>query len=145
MAYPMYNGYGYPAATTYNGYQPVYQQPVQYQQPQYQPTQPQGLPGKVVESYEIVKTTEVPIGSSAIFPQADMSAIYYKTWLSDGSTKIVTYKPEIKETPKPIDTDIIASLQDIYDSIDALNKKMDGMKSGSSPTPMKRREVSKSE
>lgn len=160
MAYPIYqqpNNYGY--TNPYAQYSPAYQMQgyQNYAQQQYQPVQtgttlqqpaqqPQGLPGKIVESLDVVKTIEIPLGGSALFPQADMSAIHLKAWNNDGSTRIVTYRPEIVDDEEPIDTTIISSLNSIYESLEKLEKKIDGMKSGTSaPIPMKRKEVSKNE
>jgi hypothetical protein len=57
-----YQGYPYPA------YQ---QNPI--------PTAAPSLQGKVVDSEEMVKASEVTFGGYGIFPKADLSAIYIKT------------------------------------------------------------------
>lgn len=134
-------------ATSYQGYNNMYgQQPYQMQQ-QYQPTQIQqtGLPGKIVESLDMAKNTEIPIGSTAIFPQADMNKIFVKSWGADGSIKIVTYSPEKEKEQPSIDATITSSLNDIYESITNLEKKIDKIRGSSSPTPMKRKEVKQDE
>lgn len=117
----------------YNIYQPR-MQPIQPMQPvepiqqsqQIQPmitpfmqsTQPSIL-GKQVESIEVVKATEVPFdGSTSYFPLSDGSAIITKKIQSDGTSKIMTYKPIIekeKESPKYITVD---ELKEAIDDID---------------------------
>lgn len=76
-------------------YQPRYQQPME--QPQYiQPsfTKPSGLQGKQVESVEMVKVTEASLdGSVSYFPLTDGSAIVTKQLQTDGTSKIVVFKP----------------------------------------------------
>jgi hypothetical protein len=41
----------------------------------------------------MVKVAEVPIGAYGVFPKADLSEIYIKTWNNNGTTSIVTFKP----------------------------------------------------
>lgn len=98
-----YQGYPYPA------YQ---QNPM--------PAAAPGLQGKVVDSEEMVKASEVTFGGYGVFPKADLSAIYIKTWNNNGSTSIVTYKPEIKE--KEIDSNqiLLDKIQAIEDKIDTI-------------------------
>ena len=54
-----------------------------------------GLNGKIVDSEEIVRVTEVPIGGYGVFPKADLSEVYIKTWNSNGTTSILTFKPVV--------------------------------------------------
>ena len=88
----------------YNNYNPYYQpqrfQPMQQpveQQPQF--IQPNfnkltGLQGKQVDSLEVVKATDVPFdGSVSYFPLTDNSAIITKQLQTDGTSKIVVFKP----------------------------------------------------
>lgn len=99
----------------YNNYNPYYQQP-RFQQPmtqlepqtQYiQPTftKPSGLQGKQVDSFEVAKASDVPFdGSISYFPLTDNSAIVTKQLQTDGTSKIVVFKPieEEKETKRYI-------------------------------------------
>lgn len=99
----------------YNNYNPYYQQP-RFQQPmtqlepqtQYiQPTftKPSGLQGKQVDSFEVAKASDVPFdGSVSYFPLTDNSAIVTKQLQTDGTSKIVVFKPieEEKETKRYI-------------------------------------------
>ena len=66
-----------------------------------QTQQPQSLNGKIVDSEDVVKATEVPIGGYGIFPKADLSDIYIKSWNNNGTTSIITFKPIIQEVKEP--------------------------------------------
>ena len=86
----------------YQNYQPQpYGNPMmsQYNQIMQQNGTPQtnGLNGKIVDSIEVAKATEVPIGSYGIFPKADLGEIYIKSWNNNGTTSITTFQP-IKST-----------------------------------------------
>jgi hypothetical protein len=88
----------------YNPYNPYFnynqQQQLQNQQIPRQPQQmykPQnvvGLQGKVVDSLDVVKATDIPYdGSVSYFPLTDNSAIITKQLQQDGTSKMVIYKP----------------------------------------------------
>jgi hypothetical protein len=50
--------------------------------------------GKVVESIDIVKATDIPMdGNMYYFPKADGTEIYAKQWMPNGQTRILTFKP----------------------------------------------------
>lgn len=101
----------------YQGYSyPQYQQNPMNMAP---PTMP-SLQGKVVDSEDMVRASEVTFGGYGVFPKADLSAVYVKTWNNNGSTSIITYKPEIKE--KEIDSNqiLLDKIQAIEDKIDAI-------------------------
>lgn len=54
--------------------------------------------GKIIENVDVLKTTEVPMdGNIYYFPKADGSEIYSKQWLSNGTTRILTFKPILNE------------------------------------------------
>lgn len=88
-----------------NYYNNPYYNPYNNSAIQYQPTQapvaqvpqptPPALNGKMVDSIEMVKATEVPIGSYGIFPKGDLSEIYIKSWNPNGTTSIQTFQPVI--------------------------------------------------
>ena len=65
----------------------------QMQQPQ-MPVANQFAPlGKMVDSVEVVKATDIPMdGNMYYFPKADGTIIYGKQWLSNGTTKIISFK-----------------------------------------------------
>lgn len=49
--------------------------------------------GKIVDSVDIVKATDIPMdGSMYYFPKADGSEIFGKQWLANGRTRILTFK-----------------------------------------------------
>ena len=58
-----------------------------------QPVANLGLSGKVVESIDVVKATDIPMdGNMYYFPKADGTEVYSKRWLPNGKTEVVTYK-----------------------------------------------------
>lgn len=83
---------------TYNPYNPYYnQQPQQISKPNqqiYKSSNLIGLQGKVVDSLDVVKATDIPYdGSVSYFPLTDSSAIITKQLQQDGTSKMVIYKP----------------------------------------------------
>lgn len=61
--------------------------------------------GKIVESEDIVKTTDIPMdGNMYYFPKADGTEVYGKKWLANGQTQILTFKPMLDSK-----TDIVPS------------------------------------
>ena len=74
-------------------YQQNLQQPVQ-QQTMSGPGQQMNVIGKIVDSVDVVKATDVPMdGNMYYFPKADGTEIFGKQWLSSGQTRILTFKP----------------------------------------------------
>lgn len=130
---PLPGMYGYGYMPQQGGYQqnqmstPLYQaQPYQQQFPQYQ--QAQSLSGKYVDSIDVVKATEVPIGGSGIFPKADMSEIYVKAWNADGTTKVMTFKPVTEPTAaisSANDNDAAAIMQEVMNQLKTVSVKID--------------------
>ena len=61
-----------------------------------------GLQGKVVDSIDVVKATDIALdGSVTYFPLADGTGIVTKQLLPDGTSKMIVYKPiEEKEVEK---------------------------------------------
>lgn len=101
-------------------------QPQQFlsQPMQSQAQQPQALNGKIVDSADVVEATEVPIGGYGIFPKADLSEIYIKSWNNNGTTSIITFKPTIPEPQIAQDTgEEITNL--LLKKIDTLETKLD--------------------
>ena len=50
--------------------------------------------GKMVESEDIVKATDIPMdGNIYYFPKADGSMIFSKQWLPNGTTRLIAFKP----------------------------------------------------
>lgn len=111
-------------------YSPIYQPQYQIQQ---QPTQQpsSGLSCKIVDSLEVSKIQEVPFGSFGVFPKGDLSEIYIKSWNGDGTTKIITYKPEVTNEVPQQDAYMVA-LDEIKRSIENLEEKIQPTASSSS-------------
>ena len=67
-----------------------------YQNPYVQqPSRFQSIPGRLVNNLDEITPQEVPMdGSVSLFPQADYSAIYAKTWTKDGTIATVKFIPE---------------------------------------------------
>ena len=54
--------------------------------------------GKIVDSVDIVKATDIPMdGSMYYFPKADGSMVFGKQWLANGQTRILTFKASLDE------------------------------------------------
>lgn len=144
MPYPAYQ---YP---NYQIPQPQVQMPIQMQQPMQMPVfnQPMqqnnlsGISGKIVDSIEVVKATDIPVdGSSHYFPKADNSEIYVKRWLANGTTEVVTYKvvkdEPVVEEPK---VDFNAMENNIMDRLDELNERIEKIQKGLIPRNNNRKE-----
>lgn len=123
----------------------------QYQQPQFnpylqrmenlqqfqqtlQPTNQIPAIGKVVESMDIVKVTDIPMdGQPYYFPKADGSEIYSKQFMPNGQTRILTFKPITEDNPNnlPLDEEKLkfdtfnAFLEGIQADIKTLSDKVD--------------------
>lgn len=89
----------------------------QVQQPSYQ-----GLNGKIVDNEDVVKITEVPMGGYGIFPKADLSEIYIKSWNNNGTTSITTFRPSFVEPTSQSNTEANNVL---LQKIEALENKID--------------------
>lgn len=100
-------------------------QPQQFlsQPMQSQTQQPQSLNGKIVDSADVVKATEVPIGGYGIFPKADLSEIYIKSWNNNGTTSIITFKPIIPESTVAPKSEELTNL--LLRKIEVLENKID--------------------
>lgn len=102
--------------------QPMINQPTQPQPyiPTIQPiNNPTSLLGKAVESVDVVKAMDIPFdGSISYFPLTDGSAIITKQLQTDGTSKMVVYKP-VQEDKK--DAIQFATLEDIQDAINDLD------------------------
>lgn len=111
---------------------PYFAQQQRFQQMVNQPTQPQpyiptiqpinnptSLLGKAVESIDVVKAMDIPFdGSISYFPLTDGSAIITKQLQTDGTSKMIVYKP-VQEDKK--DAIQFATLEDIENAINDLD------------------------
>lgn len=108
--------------------------------------------GKIVESIDIVKATDIPMdGNMYYFPKADGTEVYMKRWLPNGTTEIVSYKPFVEDIETNnsrngvigIDaTNLIQCLNDIQNDIKMLTDKVDKF---NKPIKSNRKEVTESE
>ena len=105
----------------------------QFQQTLQPQTQYQPL-GKVVDSVDVVKATDIPMdGNVYYFPTADGSAVFGKQWTMDGKTRILTYKPFEEPNPNKVSSeskesileDFRVVLEGIQMDIQTLNDKVD--------------------
>lgn len=112
-----------------NGFtQPMYMNNFQNTGTVRQPVTSQlGLFGKVVDSPDVVKVTDIPLdGSTSYFPLTDGSAILTKKLQLDGTSKITVYKPVIEEeksTPMYVTFD---DLKDIKEQIKDIENRLNG-------------------
>lgn len=102
--------------------------------------------GKIVESVDMVKATDIPMdGSMYYFPTADGSLVFGKQWLPNGQTRILTFKPVLEEEPNNLSVaqekfNISAFsevLEGIQNEIRLINEKIDKIPK---PTKVKREE-----
>ena len=119
----MYNNYGYNPYYPQQKFQNIEQLNQQPMMTTYQPpiqmTKPTTLLGKAVESIDVVKATDIPLdGSISYFPLTDGSAIVSKQLQTDGTSKIVVYKPTQEEKKETVE---FATFQDIQDAINDLD------------------------
>lgn len=102
--------------------QPMINQPTQPQPyiPTIQPiNNPTSLLGKAVESVDVVKAMDIPFdGSISYFPLTDGSAIITKQLQTDGTSKMVVYKPVQEDKKGAIQ---FATLEDIENAINDLD------------------------
>lgn len=102
-----------------------------------QPTQQVGLLGKIVENIEMVRISEIPLdGSISYFPLSDGSGIVTKQLMTDGTSKLVVYKPveedkkdepkyvTFEEFEKALDEIDLSQLEDIKDDIKELKRQL---------------------
>lgn len=85
------------------------------------------LNGKIVDGEEMVRATEVPMGSYGIFPKADMSEVFIKTWNPNGTTNIIHYKPAaIDDSNKNYQQPLLEDHSDkIIDRIEQMEMKIE--------------------
>lgn len=127
----------------------------QYQQSLQQPVVPTQMSGanqfnpfgKLVESMDIVKVTDIPMdGNMYFFPQADGQAIYGKKFLPNGQTQILTFKPilddnsnTLSQNEEKFDFGVFNELTDIFkEQLNSLTDKIDKIEKYLKPTKTKK-------
>lgn len=131
--YPNPNYYSQYQQPQFNPYLQRMENLQQYQQT-LQPTNQIPAIGKVVESMDIVKVTDIPMdGNVYYFPKADGEEIYTKQFMPNGQTRILTFKPSLdaesnnlplNEEKLKFDT-LNAFLEGIQADIKTLSDKVD--------------------
>lgn len=87
-----------------------------------QQIQSNGLNGEMVDSIDVVKAKNVDMsGNITFYPKADMSEIYTKQLMADGTSRIVTYKAAQPEESKMVE-------QQQYVDIQTLNNMLGQLK-----------------
>lgn len=105
-------------------FQPQMQLP-QMPQQQLPPIQQQnvGLPGKVVEGIDNVKTMDIPMdGNMYYFPKADGTEIYTKRWLQNGTTEQLVFKMQQAEVEADKPNPLFEKLDGIQEQINKLEE-----------------------
>lgn len=121
----MNNYYQYtPYMGNTNPYMYQQNQSVQIPYGQQQSQQPT-LYGKIVDSFEMAKNQDVPIGMTGVYPKGDESAVYIKSWLPNGVTQTKEYRLYEEEIVKEAPLDWNGRFDEIYECIDELSKKID--------------------
>ena len=116
----------------------------QYQQSLQQPLQPTQMSGanqmsalgKIVDSIDVVKATDIPMdGNAYYFPKADGTEVYCKQWLQNGTTRILTFKPVFEDNPNNLSSDteklkiwLSGEVTDVFmKRFDELEKRIDDL------------------
>lgn len=74
----------------------------QAQMPNYQTNQTQmsiqnnQIPGKIVDSQEVARVSDIPFGGYGVFPKADLSEVFVKVWNNNGTTSLLCFKPIVE-------------------------------------------------
>lgn len=121
-----------------NPYMDRYNQLQQFQQSLQGGNQNLQMLGKIVESEDIVKATDIPMdGNMYYFPKADGSMIFGKQWLANGTTRLIAFKPILDVEPNNLPQEdfkndfgvfgdvldgIQADIKTLSDKIDKLSK-----------------------
>lgn len=103
--------------------------------------------GKVVESMDIVKVTDIPMdGNVYYFPKADGTEIYSKQFMPNGQTRILTFKPISDDNPNTLSNKDeklkISALENVtalfQEKFDTINDKIDKIEKYLKPTKAKK-------
>lgn len=102
--------------------------------------------GKIVESVDIVKVTDIPMdGNMYYFPKADGTEIYTKQFGTDGKTRILTFKPILEDEPNNLPLEgknVQISLSDeatevFMKQFEELKERLDGIEQSMTKTMAK--------
>lgn len=110
------------------------QQPMNFSQSPMPATNQFATIGKIVESIDIVRATDIPMdGNMYYFPKADGTEVYGKAWMSNGQTRILTFKPILDSEPNTNSSDGVKNqfeafgeaLEGIQSDLKTLSDKVD--------------------
>ena len=110
--------------------------------------------GKIVESEDIVKTTDIPMdGNMYYFPKADGSEIFGKQWLANGQTRILAFKAilggevnKLSSEEEKLQFSALNELTDTFQGMfDAVIERIDKLEKSLKPTSKAKKEVSADE
>ena len=156
----------YPNSNYYSQYQPQFNPYMQrmenlqqFQQALQQPISPAQMSattqfapmGKIVESMDIVRVTDIPMdGNMYYFPTADGSTIFGKRWLANGQTQILAFKPILEEEMINSSINDLESvlgantsvLEGITESLNNLHEKIDKISKQNTTSRAKKGEIS---
>ena len=133
MAVPYMNPYfqNIPAFQQQQMHNPMspYQDRLNQLQAQYnqmpQQIQPSVLNGEIVDSIDVVKAKNVDMsGNVTFYPKADMSEIYTKQLMADGTSRIVTYKAIQPEENKITDNQQYVDIQTLNSMLGQLKAEI---------------------
>ena len=115
---PFYNYNPYQAQ--YNPMNPYQERLAQLQaqsaQPQAYAQQPSGLSGEIVDGIDVVRAKNVDMsGNVTYYPKADLSEIFTKQLMPDGTSKIVTYRAVQPEQNNQQNVPQYATIQNLND------------------------------
>ena len=54
------------------------------------------IPGKIVDSQEVARVSDIPFGGYGVFPKADLSEVFVKVWNNNGTTSLLCFKPMVE-------------------------------------------------
>ena len=110
--------------------------------------------GKIVDSVDIVKATDIPMdGSMYYFPKADGSEIFGKQWLANGQTRILTFKASLDDKGNNLSSeaeklkiDAFNELTDTFQGMfDTVLERIDKLEKSLKPNSRTKKEVSADE
>lgn len=110
--------------------------------------------GKIVDSVDIVKATDIPMdGNMYYFPKADGSMVFGKQWLANGQTRILTFKAVLDEEGNNLSSEeekLKFALSDEFTDtfkgmFDTVIERIDKLEKSLKPTSKTKKEVSADE
>lgn len=128
MPYPINYNLMNPQQQYMNLFTPQMQQQIQQQMPM----QNNLSTGKIVDSVEAVKVTDIPMdGNAYYFPKADGTEVYAKRWLANGKTEIIRFIKAIEtdqEEVKPFDFESMQN--NIVERLNVIDERMEKLEKG---------------